>query len=296
MSRIIKQVISRQGHSVGVSPPDCKHTLTASVKCGKHVVQARLSHDGSFQHTVKWAETIKLPVLINGKPAVLLPGEVNLYKYPKVEFTHLRKGKAIVPSLEALYVVEELLRACLLDEDETKSLAFQRDLTGSTPLHGLLVANTKPSLSLALSIYKARPTLLLQAHIYKLFLGENALHILAVNRREEQLIQCVELAAAHLTKNELQDLFCKQATGIFFSAEPMAYYGGTPVNFAVAFSLADALRTMLRCSKAHEAMSGVIDFNDPVKAACKVQLCHPICGAQSCHHLQLSRPFRFSYV
>ena len=50
----------------------------------------------------------------------------------------------------------------------------------------------------------------------------------------------------------------------------MAYYGGTPVSYAVAFSLQAALRTMLLCSKEYKAMHGVIDLNDPTKAACKL--------------------------
>lgn len=50
----------------------------------------------------------------------------------------------------------------------------------------------------------------------------------------------------------------------------MRYYGATPVSFAVAFSLREAITTWLRCSEQHTAMRGVIDLNDASKAACRL--------------------------
>ena len=42
------------------------------------------------------------------------------------------------------------------------------------------------------------------------------------------------------------------------------------MSYAVAFSLMEALRTMLRCSLGYRAMRDIIDFNDHAKSACKL--------------------------
>jgi len=210
-----------------------------------------------------------LPALIDGRRAELPPGSCNLYRYPRVCLEHVRKDREVIPALEQLYVLEELVSALILAE-EPEGIAELRDVAGATPLHGMLVANTKPSLSAVLSIYRRRPALLPQSHTLKVFAGENALHILAVNKREADLCECIEIAAANLSSSELQSLFWQQASGVFFADEPMAYYGSTPISYAVAFSLQDALRTMLRCAKQHRAMQDIIDFNDPAKAACRL--------------------------
>lgn len=190
-------------------------TIEARVASAEgEVVLGRLSHDGSGQHTVAWHEQIALPgVIIDGLPARLPPGAANIYNYPQVSFAHLRKGLTILPPPAVLLVLDELLIACLLDTDDATSLACKRDTSGSTPLHGLLVANTPQALALALRVYQRRPALLLQAHTSSgPFLGENALHILAVNRREPELCTCIELAASHLSTAELDALFWQQAS------------------------------------------------------------------------------------
>lgn len=220
------------------------------------------------QHTLTWNNPIALPVAIDRKPATLPPGSCNLYRYPKVFFDHLRQGKAITPPSEQLFVLDELVKTLVLHANESSSIAFLRDPVGAAPLHALLVANTEASLGLALDIYQAMPSLLTQYHTGKIFTGENPLHILAVNSREDVLCECIVVAANNLTNEQCRGLFLKQATGIFFSDEPMAYYGSTPVAYAVAFSLQRALTTMLVMSKECSAMRGVIDFNDPHNA-CK---------------------------
>ena len=246
--------------------------LIATVECMGKRVTVPVTYDRSVQPpTLSWVQPVKLPVLVDSKPAVLPPGSCNLYTYPKCSFSHLRQGKVVNPSIEQLYVLEELIRALMLDEDETVCIANKRDVVGAAPLHGLVVANTKPALGLALAIYRSKPALLQLCHSNAaVFTGENVLHILCVNSREEELCECIELAASRLKTSQLTEVFQKQASGVFFQAEPMSYYGGTPVSYAVAFSLMEALRTMLRCSKQYPAMSGVIDFNDPAKSACKI--------------------------
>ena len=85
--------------------------FTAVIEVGSKRVTVPVSLDRSGQHTVRWNEPIKLPLMVNGKASVLPSGACNLYKYPKVFFDHLRKGKAIAPPLEQLFVLEELVRA-----------------------------------------------------------------------------------------------------------------------------------------------------------------------------------------
>ena len=234
------------------------------------ITQAHLELDRSGQHTLTWRKPVRLPVTIDRKPALLPPGTCNLYKYPRVFFDGLRKGKAIIPPLEQLYVLEEIVRALILDENDVTGIAHRLDSVGATPLMGILVSNTKASLGLAIDVYRNRPQLLQQCHEPKIFTGENAFHILSVNGRQDELCECIEIAASRLERAELQKIFWTQATGIFFSEAPMSYYGGTVISYMVAFSLQKALLTLLRCSRQYKAMRGVIDLNDPRKSACKL--------------------------
>lgn len=245
--------------------------VVAHIECGSRTVRADVSIFLSVagQHLVAWAKPIELPVTVNGKQAVLQPGQCNLYKYPKVGFEHLRKNKDVVPSTESQYVLEEMLKAMILTDDEANCIAHRADGAGASPLHGLLVANTTASLHLVIDCYRAKPALIDQVHSGKIFGGENGMHILCVNSRESELCEVIEIAAESLKPEQLQRVFQSQATGIFFSAEPMSFYGSTPVSYAVAFSLQTALSTMLRVSKEHAAMKGIINLNDS-RSACKL--------------------------
>ena len=258
-----------------VDPSNQPITAVLEPLPGKKVV-VPITLDSSGQTTIKWVEPITLPVSINGKPAVLPPGSANLYKYPRVQFEHVRKGKEVIPPVEQQFVLEELVQRLVLSDDEASSIAERRDSAGATPMLGLLVSNTKAALTCALEIYRAKPLLIAQCHTPFIFTGENALHILSVNRREPELCEIIELAASRLKPSMLKEIFWKQANGVFFKEEPMSYYGSTPISYAVAFSLTEALRTMLRCTKQYRQMNAIIDFNDPIKCACKLTGMLPI--------------------
>lgn len=58
-----------------------------------------------------------------------------------------------------------------------------------------------------MAVYRERPALLTHTHRSKLFDGENALHILCVNSREDELVEAIELAASHLRRTQLDKLF-----------------------------------------------------------------------------------------
>ncbi len=221
------------------------------------------------QHTVTWAERIELPLRIDGKPAMLEPGHCNVYRYPRVFFDHLRKDKAVVPSGSSLFVLEKLLLALLLDESECpdgRCFSQRIDGAGARPQHGLLVSNTPASLALVLDAFRARPQLIPLRHVGQPFEGENALHILAVNKKEEELCEVIELAASALDSEMLRETFHAATTGAFFHDDPMDFYGSTPLAYCVAFSLQRALTTLLLAGRREPAMAGLVDLNDPAHA------------------------------
>ena len=79
-----------------------EHKVQASVQPlpQKPAVEVTCLFDSTHQHTISWDVVIKLPVTVNGKPALLKPGRCNLYTFPKVYFKHLREDKGVVPSEE----------------------------------------------------------------------------------------------------------------------------------------------------------------------------------------------------
>ena len=231
-------------------------------------VEVAISGRTDAQHMVTWAEPIGLPVplQVNGVPATLQPGYCNLYRYPRVYFDHLRKDKAVVPSGSSLFVLEKLLLALLLDEStlpDGRCYSHRLDASGARPHHGLLVSNTPASLALVLEAFEARPGLIALRHIGPPFEGENALHILAVNKREDELCRVIQLAASTLETEALRETFRAVTSGVFFSNDPMDFYGSSPLSYFVAFSLQRALTTLLLASKSEPRMAGLVDLNDP---------------------------------
>ena len=81
-----------------IAPHVPSSTLEATIHVGEgRKVKVDVEIDSSGQHSLTWAEPIKLPVSVDSKPATRPPGKCNLYMYPKVFFDHLRKGKGVVP-------------------------------------------------------------------------------------------------------------------------------------------------------------------------------------------------------
>jgi hypothetical protein len=232
-------------------------------------VEVTISGRTDAQHMVTWAEPVGLPVQVNGVPATLQPGYCNLYRYPRVYFDHLRKDKAVVPSGSSLFVLEKLLLALLLNESnlpDGRCYSHRLDASGARPHHGLLVSNTPSSLALVLEAFEARPGLIALRHIGPPFEGENALHILAVNKREDELCRVIKLAASTLETEVLRETFRAVTSGVFFSNDPMDFYGSSPLSYFVAFSLQRALTTLLLASKSEPRMAGLVDLNDPEHA------------------------------
>jgi hypothetical protein len=69
--------------------------------------------------------------------------------------------------------------------------------------------------------------MVLEHHRKSAFSGEHALHILAANRREVELVQAIRIAQQALSNAELASLCVTQASGSFFSGVPTRFYGST---------------------------------------------------------------------
>eukprot|EP00966_Prymnesium_polylepis_P005233 120619-Prymnesium_polylepis.1 len=111
-----------------------------------------------------------------------------------------------------------------------------RDSSGATPTLGLLVANSEEATEVALEFYRNVPVTLLQQHsVGSPFAGEMAMHVLAVNQREDTLMAVIRLAHQNFDESQLRILYTTTAHGAFFSAEPMIFYGGTVLSYLVAF-------------------------------------------------------------
>lgn len=222
--------IGQLGHSRCLPPigPMPQTTISVLVPCGDGLpsitATVKCSDAHEPQHTVTWDEPIELPVRVNGKAALLEPGFCNLYRYPKVYFGSLRKGVGKVPPIEALYVLEKMLLALLLDMHGADALdskgdpldyAHRLDAVGARPQHGLLVANTSASVNLVLLAFRERPALIPLRHGPGPFAGENALHILAVNSRDDQgwLCELIDIATSSLDREDLKLTFHANAVG-----------------------------------------------------------------------------------
>lgn len=254
----------RSKPSVQIYSPRSRPTeFRYAVSIRGHGKSVTVTHQCSGQHTLSW------PAVACGATA-LRAGSTCLYTYPAIA----RDDGDDADATEAeLGLVDQLIMHLATEAGYAKavdSFMSAADGAGANPLHALLVSNQERSLNLVLSVFGARPDLLPLAHVGQPFAGENALHVLAVNRREHELCHLIELAAASLDRAELEALFHSQARGVFFTSPPMCFYGGSVLGYAVAFSLRRAVATMLRLSGAggEGAMVGLLDLNDP-KQACE---------------------------
>ena len=150
-------------------------------------------------HKLSWIENIHVAsgaadVDASGDEVAALPkGSCTLYIYPTIATDEEPDGTQ--PSELGLRVLRELIVQISKDTD-----AFDAaDPVGAYPIHALLVCNTPASLEVSMEIFQTRPMLLTQVHTPDgPFRGESSLHICAVNRREQTLIELVELAVARL--------------------------------------------------------------------------------------------------
>lgn len=201
-------------------------------------------------HTVSWNVAVHdLKDTIS-----LYPGACLLYTYPAIQW-----GASVPPDVptppSAEWMVAHILMYLATNEG---CRAFDLpDVVGAYPIHALTVCNTPQSIELTMKILNARPALLKQYHEHVggngskcPYGGETALHIACVNRKEDVLVEMINIVADNLAPDEAAAIFCSQANGFFFEAAPMRLYGGTPLAYACVFELKRAIIALLEAGRA----------------------------------------------
>lgn len=252
---------------------------TATFGRGESKTTLLLRLDSKAQHVLSWHQAIELPQIEGELPTERLePGSCNLYQLPRVQFESQREGKSVILKGPWLRTLTLAFLSVALAEDS--ALLEHTDSVGAAPIHALLMANTEPAIEMVLQIMHLRPRVMLQAHFGQPFKGENALHILTVNKRQRAVCEVLELAFAGKAaprfasdpnftgfgRDDLQKLLCSQCKGDFFLTEPMLYYGGTPLSYAVAFSQELVITQMLTLCWKH----GCEDLCDLNRSSCKL--------------------------
>ena len=132
----------------------------------------RIMLDVSGQHTLRWA-AVEMRLLDGALQPVhskdcnmsLPAGECNLYTFPLVRMD----GADALLDGDELHALTELILA-LATDPATAEMMLTPDCVGAYPIHALLVANTEASLALAMRLFRAEPSLMLQPHTQALTL------------------------------------------------------------------------------------------------------------------------------
>jgi hypothetical protein len=223
-------------HAMGVKNLLLKKMI--AVKSGTEFV---ISHSSMEQHTLEWMDPVVDP---NGTE--LDPGLLNLYHYPQV-------STGFAPPLELTGAMLDALEWLVMRvAEEPQRVFWRRDASGAQPILALSIANTPAALKLVNKLFAAWPRLLTQTHDRGPFTGESCLHVLAVNRREHELVDAIECAQKRLSEKPYKKLMDVRATGSFFRSYPMITYGQTVTSFAAACGL----RRVVALIDMHDAKHG----------------------------------------
>ena len=179
--------------------------------------------------------------VIDGSIVPTLPkGSCCLYVFPKIFTEEDPRGSAA--SAVGLKAIKQLLFHVAAQTDAFK----MADGVGAFALHALVVCNTPESLAVSMDLYRQHPQWLTQVHAAPgPFVGESVLHILAVNRREDLLIELIDQIKQKLETEDAKNLILGHAQGIFFDGLPMRYFGASPLAFACCFDQRDAVIALL---------------------------------------------------
>jgi len=219
------------------------------------------------QYTVNlWPDLETFRVTWKSQNGPLPDGECNLYAYPKVAFhaddNQVCLADANLRELEGHEEnIDRLMFAALLASTPGSASKWQpvlevRNAVQATAYHALFMANTPPAISLAYRVVCSRPEVLPTRFTGGPYAGENCLHILAVNRRQDTILQLLSLAKSQLDETRQKELLYAAASGKFFTKVPMRHYGGSPVAFAACFDLSEAVKEMV-------LGFSFVDLNDP---------------------------------
>ena len=270
--KVLARVHPRRTRTVDVEQQEysAKYSLSVPGPNGSSATVA-VTHHYSTQHTLEW-EDVRFGSGKGGLPA-LPAGRCNLVKYPNVVKAGEGELDAAPLKGKQFKQLELLIFTLALDEPRFMS---ETDGSGAVATLLLLLANNDAAVGLTVRIFQARPELLPLVHIdcphlLRDFHGEHALHVLAVNMREMELCRLLELAARRLSRKQLEGLFLAQADGAFFRDAPMNFYGGTILNYCVAFGLHRAVAAMMLLARTEGKMTtpfSLVDPNDVEHVAC----------------------------
>jgi len=196
------------------------------------------------QHELRWDKEITTSV--DGRVMELQPGTANLQRFPEVKFKS--GGDPVRLEGGELEILMRLL-VCSLDNAIRYDLWARFDMLAALPIHSLALSNTQASLDLLVRLVEERPELLPEAHGDPVFSGENVLHVLIVNRREDCVCRLLDIAAERLSDELMLKLLEGQATGIFFGSLPQRNFGGTPLAFAACFGMRRSIFKMLTLAR-----------------------------------------------
>ena len=146
--------------------------VSNKVRSSHNKSPTRIMLDVSGQHTLRWA-AVEMRLLDGALQPVhskdcnmsLPAGECNLYTFPLVRMD----GADALLDGDELHALTELILA-LATDPATAEMMLTPDCVGAYPIHALLVANTEASLGLAMRLFRAEPSLMLQPHTQALTL------------------------------------------------------------------------------------------------------------------------------
>mmetsp|Transcript_60800 Transcript_60800/g.135479 ORF Transcript_60800/g.135479 Transcript_60800/m.135479 type:complete len:725 (-) Transcript_60800:117-2291(-) len=240
-----------------VHPVDLE--LTHSIKVKKPLsltsgTELKLTHSVRGQHTI----TIHSDVLMEEDGTSVLAihaGSVNAFQFGKKEM----EPRAVSAYAELLLQVEQEVVGRSESEAAgrsdggvpTSSVLSMMDASGATMLHGLLIANTDAAIEVVFRIFEELPQALLQAHgstrdSGPLFVGENHMHILVTNARNEQACRFMRLVVSKFSTSKLSELLRGQPSGTFFGDEPMINFGGHALAWAAGMGHLPILEEAVR--------------------------------------------------
>lgn len=219
------------------------HKVSFSISWQEHLYSGQNTRHQASLASVASVARIKHKKFAEAISAVargLPPADCNLFKFPLLQPKDDTR-EAFTPTEDQISILGRIFKALV-----HHPIFEKRDATGACITLALLVANTPHSVGLCMELFQLNPKLLLLAHDNSgRFLGENVLHILAVNRRQRELSQALAIAASRLSKEERKQLLTQHACGPFFSEKPRLFYGSTPVAFMAVFGCRVSLQMLL---------------------------------------------------
>ncbi|KAL1496128.1 hypothetical protein AB1Y20_014749 [Prymnesium parvum] len=238
--------------SIPTEDPPGEYTFTVAHAGGKRIrnravlsiiatqggTKFEITHSTVEQHTFSWRQTITDP-----EGHELPAGSINLYRFPMVKFDSPELAGR-VDGQEREVVGEQLMALEWLfftAAEEPQRVFYRQDSAGGSPAHAMLISNSAAAIKVVHQIYCRWPRMMTLTYGRGLFQGENALHILAANRKEQELIEMLRSARLRLMDKMYAALLHGQVKGVFFHTSPQLFYGGSCTGFASSFGLMRAV-------------------------------------------------------